>query len=214
MLFQDSIPADVTRVLRVTMVNKVRVDSFDLVDGLYDSHWSVKVFSFHRIATPCNELIDSVVGMSRDQVNQHDLSAERDGDQGEELHDKLQLVLPDAIVEDDHQDLGRCLLVLKHRLELIGVVRKPQVAQRIHMLALRSFVIKEHVDTIAAKVNNNKVRNYQIGFKIMGRWLQMPIMRHGEATTEILDLNLNRGRCGRGCRGCHQHHEHHRHRNY
>jgi hypothetical protein len=40
--------------------------------------------------------------MSRDQVNQHDLNVKRDGEQGEKLHDKLRLVLPDAIVEDDH----------------------------------------------------------------------------------------------------------------
>ncbi len=80
MLFQDSIPTDVTRVLRVTMVNKVRIDSFDLVVSLYNSHWSVEVFSFHRIATPHDELIDSVLGMSKDQVNQHDLSVEHDGD--------------------------------------------------------------------------------------------------------------------------------------
>jgi hypothetical protein len=27
----------------------------------------------------------------------------------------------------------------------------------------------------------------------------MPIMKHGKAATEILDLNLNRGRYGHGC---------------
>jgi hypothetical protein len=80
-----------------------------------------------------------------------------------------------------------------------GVVRKPQATQRIHILALRSFVIKEHIDTIVGKVSNNKARNHHIRVKIIDRWLQMPIMRHGEATTEILDLNLNRGHCGRGC---------------
>jgi hypothetical protein len=53
MLFQDSIPTDVTRALRVTMVNILHVDSFDLVDSLDNSHWSVEVFAFHRIATPC-----------------------------------------------------------------------------------------------------------------------------------------------------------------
>jgi hypothetical protein len=58
--------------------------------------------------------------------------------------------------------------MLKHRLELIEVVRKPQVAQRIHMFALRSFIIKEHVGAVVGKVNNNKVRNHQIGFKIIG----------------------------------------------
>ncbi len=57
-------------------------------------------------------------------------------------------------------NLGCHLLALKHHLELIGVVRKPQVAQCIHILALRSFVIKEHVCVIVGKVNNNKVRNH------------------------------------------------------
>jgi hypothetical protein len=40
--------------------------------------------------------------MSRDQVNQHNLNVKCDEEQGEELHDKLQLVLLDAVVEDDH----------------------------------------------------------------------------------------------------------------
>jgi hypothetical protein len=72
MLLHDSIPIDVARALKVTMVNKFRIDSFDLVDGLHDSHWNVKVFAFHRIVTPRDDLIGSVVGLSRDQVNQHD----------------------------------------------------------------------------------------------------------------------------------------------
>jgi hypothetical protein len=38
---------------------------------------------------PRNNLIGSVVEMSKDQVNQHDLSVERDGEQGKEVHDKL-----------------------------------------------------------------------------------------------------------------------------
>jgi hypothetical protein len=84
------------------MVNKLRVDSFDLVDDLDDSHWNVEVFSLHRIAAPHDDPIDDVVGMSKDRVNQHDLSIECDGEWGEELHDKLQLVIPDTIVEDDH----------------------------------------------------------------------------------------------------------------
>ncbi|CAM6036347.1 unnamed protein product, partial [Sphagnum compactum] len=133
------------------MVNKFHVHSFDLVDGLDDCHWSVEVFALHRIVAPRDDPIGNVVGMSKDQVNQHDLSVERDGEHGEELHDKLQLVLPDAVVEDDHQDLGRCLLALKHRLELIGVVHKPQIAQCICILALRSFVIKEHVGVVVGK---------------------------------------------------------------
>jgi hypothetical protein len=110
------------------MVNKLRVDSFDLVDDLDDSHWSVEVFALHRNAAPRNDPINSVVGMSKDQVNQHDLNVERDGEQGKELHDKLRLVLPDIVIEDDHQDLGHRLLMLKHCLELIGMVRKPQAA--------------------------------------------------------------------------------------
>ncbi len=84
------------------MVNKLHVDSFDLVDNLDNNHWSVKVFSLHRIAAPRDDPINNVVGMSKDQINQHNLNVERDGEQGEKLHDKLWLVLLDAVVEDDH----------------------------------------------------------------------------------------------------------------
>ncbi len=199
MFFQDLIPIDVTRALRVTMVNKLCVDSFDLVDRLNDSHWSVEVFALHCIATPRDDPIDSVLGMSRDQVNQHDLNVRHDGKQGEKLHDKSQLILPDVVIEDDHQDLGRCLLVLRHHLELIGVVCKSQAAQHIRILALCLFVIKKHVGTLVGKVSNNKVQNHQIGVKIISQWPQMPIMRHGKATTKILDLNLNRGHYSCGC---------------
>jgi hypothetical protein len=74
MLLQDSIPIDKTRVLRVMMVNKLRVDSFDLVDGLDNSHWNVEIFALHYIATAFDDPIGSVVGMSKDQINQHNLS--------------------------------------------------------------------------------------------------------------------------------------------
>ncbi len=84
------------------MVNKLHVDSFDLVDGLDDNHWSLEVFALHRIVAPHDDLIDNVVGMSRDQVNQHNLSVEHVGEQGKELHDKLRLVLLYAVVKDDH----------------------------------------------------------------------------------------------------------------
>jgi len=173
MLLQDSISTNVTRALKVTMVNKLCVDSFDLVDGLDNSDWSVEVFALHRIMAPCNDLIGNVVGMSRDQVNQHDLNVERDGEQSKELHDKLRLVLPNVVFEDDHQDLGHRLLA-KHRPELIGVVPKPQATQHINILALHSFVIKKHVDVVTDKVNNNKVQNHQIRVKIIGQWPQMP----------------------------------------
>ncbi len=85
MFFQDSIPTHTTRVLRVTMVNKLCVDSYDLVDGLDNSHWSVEIFALHGIAAPRNNQIGNVVGMSRDQVNQHDCSVKRDGEQGDKL---------------------------------------------------------------------------------------------------------------------------------
>ncbi len=78
MLFQDSIPIDVTRALRVMMVNKLRVDYFDLVYGLNDSHWSVEVFAFHRIVAPHDDPISTIVGMTGDQINQHNLSVEHD----------------------------------------------------------------------------------------------------------------------------------------
>jgi hypothetical protein len=119
MLLQDLILIDVTRALRVNMVNKICVDSFDLVDGLNDNHWSVEVFALHYITAPRDDLIGNVVGMSKDQVNQHNLNVECDGEQGEKLHDKLRLVLPNAVVEDDHQDFGRRLLALKHCLNLL-----------------------------------------------------------------------------------------------
>jgi hypothetical protein len=170
MLLQGSIPTDVTRVLKVAMVSKLCVDSFDLVDNLNDNHWSVEIFALHRIATPHDDPINSVMGMSRDQVNEQNLSVKCDGEQGEKLHDKLRLVLPDAIVEDDHQDLGHRLLALKHCLELIGVVHKPQATQYIHILALSSFLIKKHINIVIGKVSNNKVQNHHIGVKIIGRW--------------------------------------------
>jgi hypothetical protein len=128
MLFQDLIPTDVTRALRVSMVNKLHVDSFDLVNDLGNNHWSVEVFSLHHIVAPCDDPISNVMGVSMDQINQHKLSVERDGKHGEQLHDKLQLVLRDVVVKDDHQDLRHSLLALKHRLELIGMVCKPQAA--------------------------------------------------------------------------------------
>lgn len=88
MLLHDSIPTNITRVPRVTMVNKLHIASFDLVDGLDNNHWSVKVFALHCIAAPRDDPIDNVV-VSKDQTNQHNLNVERDGEQGEELHDKL-----------------------------------------------------------------------------------------------------------------------------
>ncbi len=62
------------------MVNKLCVDSFDLVDGLDNSHWNVEFFALHCITAPRDDPIDSVVGMFRDEVNQHDLSVECDGE--------------------------------------------------------------------------------------------------------------------------------------
>jgi hypothetical protein len=46
------------------MVNKLHVDSFNLVEGLDDNHWSVKVFALHRIVAPRDDPIGSVMGMS------------------------------------------------------------------------------------------------------------------------------------------------------
>jgi hypothetical protein len=89
MFLYDSIPINETRALKVTMVNKLHVDSLDLVDGLNNSHWSVKVFAFHCIVAPHDNLIGSVVGMSKDQVNQHNLIVKHDGEQGKKLHDKF-----------------------------------------------------------------------------------------------------------------------------
>ncbi len=50
------------------------------------------------------------MGMSWDQVHQHDLQVEHDGEQSEELHDKLRLVLTDTVVEDYEQSFQHCYL--------------------------------------------------------------------------------------------------------
>jgi hypothetical protein len=64
--------------------------------------------------------------------------------------------------------------------------------------SLRSLVIKKHFDIVPGQVSKNKIQNHDIGVKIIDRWPRMPIMKHGKATTKILNLNLNRGCYSRG----------------
>jgi hypothetical protein len=48
------------------MINEARINPFDLVDGLNYRHWKVEVFALHCIATPRDDLIDGIMGMSWD----------------------------------------------------------------------------------------------------------------------------------------------------
>jgi hypothetical protein len=71
------------------MINEVHINPLDLVDSLNDRHWRVEVLALHRIVAPCDDLIDSIMGMSWDHVHEHDLRVEHDGKQNKKLHDKL-----------------------------------------------------------------------------------------------------------------------------
>ncbi len=79
-LIEDGTPTDIARVLRITMINEAHINPLDLVDGLNDHHWKVEVLAFHRIVAPCNDPIGGIMGMSWDQVHQHDLQVEQDGE--------------------------------------------------------------------------------------------------------------------------------------
>jgi hypothetical protein len=73
MLLEDGTPTDIARVLRITMINETSINPLDFVDNLNNRHWRVEVLAFHRIATPRDDLIGNIMGMSWDQVHQHDL---------------------------------------------------------------------------------------------------------------------------------------------
>jgi len=59
------------------------------------------------------------MGMSWDQVHQHDLRVEQDGEQSEEFHDKLQLVLNDTIVEDYEQNFRHSYFTAQQHFEFL-----------------------------------------------------------------------------------------------
>jgi hypothetical protein len=54
-LLEDGTPTDIARVPCITMINEVRVNPLDLVDGLNDRHWRVEVFALHCIVAPCDD---------------------------------------------------------------------------------------------------------------------------------------------------------------
>ncbi len=119
MLVEDGTPTDITRALRITMINEACINPLDLIDGLNDRHWRVEVFVLHRIVAPRDDSIDNIMGMSWDQVHQHDLQVEQDGEQSEKLHDKLRLVLTDTVVKDYEQSFRHCYLTAQQRLEFL-----------------------------------------------------------------------------------------------
>jgi len=61
------------------MINEACMNPLDLIDDLNNHHWKVEVFALHHIAAPCDDLIGDIMGMSWDQVHQHDLRVEQDG---------------------------------------------------------------------------------------------------------------------------------------
>jgi hypothetical protein len=65
-LLEDGTPTNIARASHITMINEARVNPFNIVGGLNDRHWRVKVIAFHRIATPRADLIDGIMGMSYD----------------------------------------------------------------------------------------------------------------------------------------------------
>jgi hypothetical protein len=62
--FEDGTPTDIARVPHIMMINEARIKPLDLIDGLNDRHWRVEVFALHRIATPHDDPIDDIMGMS------------------------------------------------------------------------------------------------------------------------------------------------------
>ncbi len=80
MLLKDGTPTNIARAPHIMMINEAHVNPLDLVDDLNDHHWRVEVLAPHCIAAPCNDPIDSIMGMSWDQVHQHNLRVEHDGE--------------------------------------------------------------------------------------------------------------------------------------
>jgi len=78
-LIEDGTPIDIARAPRITMINEIHVNPLDLVHGFNDCHWRVQVLALHCIVAPRDDSIDNIMGMSWDQIHQHDLRVERDG---------------------------------------------------------------------------------------------------------------------------------------
>lgn len=75
--------------------------------------------------------------------------------------------------------------------ELVQVVHEAHVTQCFSIFALCSFIVKEHLIAVVDKIGNDKVGLHKVGIERISQWPQMPPLRHGEAATEILVLNLN-----------------------
>jgi len=58
------------------MINEAHINPLDLVDNLNDCHWRIEVLAFHHIMAPHDDPIGGIMGMSWDQVHQHDLRVE------------------------------------------------------------------------------------------------------------------------------------------
>jgi hypothetical protein len=48
------------------MINEACVNPLDLVDDFNNRHWRIKVLALHRIVSPRDDPIDSIMGMSWD----------------------------------------------------------------------------------------------------------------------------------------------------
>jgi hypothetical protein len=77
------------------------------------------------------------------------------------------------------------------------MVGESQAAYGINIFALSSFTIEEHIVVVVSQVDNHKIRHHGVRLEIIGRWVKMPIMRHGQIATKIFDLDLNLKRNGR-----------------
>ncbi len=78
--------------------------------------------------TPCDAPINDIMGMFWDQVHQHDLRVQQDGEQSENLHDKLRLVLTNTLGEDYELSFRHYYLTAQQRLEFLQMVGESQVA--------------------------------------------------------------------------------------
>jgi hypothetical protein len=88
-LLEDGTPTNITWALPITMINEVGVKPLDLIDDLNDRHWKVEVLALHYIVTPRDDSINDIMGMSWDQVHQHNLRVKKEGKQSKNLFDKL-----------------------------------------------------------------------------------------------------------------------------
>jgi hypothetical protein len=70
--------------------------------------------------------MSGIMGMSWDQVHQHNPREKEDGEQSEKLHDKLRLVLTDTFVEDYKQSFWHCYFTTQQHFEFFQMVDELQ----------------------------------------------------------------------------------------